>query len=201
MTIYLESNFVLELAFLQAEHEHCSALLRLSESGDIRLVLPAFSIGEPYETWVRRSKRRREIHEELTTAIRELSRSSPYVRATDHFHELTGLLIRSGEEEKRRLDETLEEILRTVEVIPIGLSIIRAAINYQRELYLSPQDSIVYASVLDHLNSESPEPGCFITTNSRDFANPDIEFELTHRNCRLLTKFADGAGYIRSQLS
>ena len=60
MIVYLESNFVLELAFLQAEHEHCSALLRLSESGEIRLVLPAFSIGEPYETWVRRSKRRRD---------------------------------------------------------------------------------------------------------------------------------------------
>ena len=37
MIVYLESNFVLELAFLQAEHEHCSALLRLSESGEIRL--------------------------------------------------------------------------------------------------------------------------------------------------------------------
>ena len=201
MIVYLESNFVLELAFLQAEHEHCSALLRLSESGEIRLVLPAFSIGEPYETWVRRSKRRRDVHEELTTAIRELSRSSPYERVTDHFHELTGILIRSGEEEKRRLDETLEDILRTVEVIPIGLSIIRAAINYQRKLTLSPQDSIVYASVLDHLNPESTEPGCFITTNSRDFANPDIETELTDHNCRLLTKFAEGVGYIRSQLS
>lgn len=88
MIVYLESNFVLELAFLQAEHEHCSALLRLSKSGEIRLVLPAFSIGEPYETWVRRSKRRRDVHEELTTAIRELSRSSPYERVTDHFHEL-----------------------------------------------------------------------------------------------------------------
>ena len=51
MIVYLESNFVLELAFLQAEHEECSAILRLAETGEIRLVLPAFSIGEPYETW------------------------------------------------------------------------------------------------------------------------------------------------------
>ncbi len=200
MIVYLESNFVLELAFLQAEHENCSALLRLSQLGKIRLVLPAFSIGEPYETWVRRSKRRREIHEDLTSAIRELSRSSPYEGASEHFHELTSILIRSGEEEKRRLDETLEKILQTVEVVPVGLSIIRAAINYQKKLYLSPQDSIVFASILDHLNTASPEPCCFITKNSKDFANPDIENELTVNNCKLLTKFADGVGYVGSQL-
>ena len=200
MIVYLESNFVLELAFLQAEHEKCSALLRLAEIGEIRLVLPAFSIGEPYETWVRRSKRRRQIHEDLTTAIRELSRSSPYEAASERFHELTSVLIRSGEEEKRRLDETLEKILQTVQVVPLGLNIIRAAISFQEKLYLSPQDSIVYASVLDHLNAESLERCCFITKNSRDFANPSIEDELTLHNCRLLTKFADGVGYVRHQL-
>lgn len=56
MIVYVESNFVLELAFLQEEHESCEELLSLSKSGDIHLVLPTFSIGEPYETWVRRSK-------------------------------------------------------------------------------------------------------------------------------------------------
>ena len=200
MIVYLESNFVLELAFLQAEHEECSALLRLAETEEIRLVLPAFGIGEPYETWVRRSKRRRQIHEDLTTAIRELSRSSPYEAASERLHELTSILIRSGEEEKSRLDESLEEILGTVEVIPIGPSIIKAAIEYQSTLDLSPQDSIVYASILDHLNAEPRKRYCFITRNSRDFANPTIKDELTSLNCRLLTKFADGVGYVRREL-
>ncbi|MDE3001190.1 MAG: hypothetical protein OXU79_19100 [Gemmatimonadota bacterium] len=200
MIVYLESNFVLELAFLQAEHDQCSALLRLAEVGRIRMVLPAFSIGEPYETWVRRTKRRRQIHEDLTTAIRELSRSSPYEAASERFHELIGILIRSGEEEKRRLDETLEGILQTVEVIPVGLNVVSAAISLQEKLNLSPQDSIVYASVLDHPNAESRERCCFITRNSRDFAHPHIEHELSSRDCLLLTKFADGVGYVRRHL-
>lgn len=200
MIVYLESNFVLELAFLQAEHAECSALLRLAEVGKISLVLPAFSIGEPYETWVRRTKRRRRIHEDLTTAIRELSRSSPYEAASKRFRELTSVLIRSGEEEKRRLDETLEGILQTVEVIPVGLNVMSAAISLQEKLNLSPQDSIVYASILDDLNAESRQRSCFITRNSRDFANPSIEDELTSHNCRLLTKFADGVGYVRRHL-
>ena len=83
MIVYVESNFVLELAFLQEEYESCLELLRLAESQDIHLVLPAFSIGEPYEVWVRRSKQRRELRDQLSTAIRELSRSRPY-QASSH---------------------------------------------------------------------------------------------------------------------
>ena len=200
MIVYVESNFVLELAFLQEEHESCLELLSLSESGDICLVLPAFSIGEPYEAWVRRSKQRRGLHERLITAIHELSRSRPYQRSSDEFQELTDLLSKSGDEEKLQLDNTLERILQTVEVIPIDLDIIRDAITFQSSPGLSPQDSIVYASILHHLTTASEEPRCFITKNSKDFANPDIENELMEYNCQLLTKFANGLGYIRSQL-
>ena len=114
MIVYAESNFVLELAFLQEEHESCLELLSLSESGDICLVLPAFSIGEPYEAWVRRSKQRRGLHEQLITAIHELSRSRPYQGSSDEFQELTNLLLRSGEEEKHRLDETLKKFYRSL---------------------------------------------------------------------------------------
>ena len=200
MIVYVESNFVLELAFLQEEHESCLELLGLSESGDICLVLPAFSIGEPYEAWVRRSKQRIRLREKLSNAIRELSRSRPYQGSFDEFQGLTNLLRRSGEEEKLRLDDILERILQTVEVVPIGSSTIRAAITSQKNLDLSPQDSIIYASILDHLTTASEELRCFITKNSKDFANPDIENELTEYNCQLLTKFANGLGYVRSKL-
>lgn len=200
MIVYVESNFVLELAFLQEEHENCLELLSLSESGDLCLVLPAFSIGEPYEAWGRRSKQRLELGRQLKTAIDELSRSRPYQGSSDEFQGLTDLLSRSEKEEKRQLDDTLQRMLQMVEVIPIGLSIIRAAITFQESRGLSPQDSIVYASILDHLATESENCSCFITKDSKDFANPDIENELTAHNCRLLTKFADGLGYVRSRL-
>ncbi len=65
MIVYVESNFVLELAFLQEEYESCLELLHLAESEAIHLVLPAFSVGEPYEVWVRRSKQRRELRDQL----------------------------------------------------------------------------------------------------------------------------------------
>jgi predicted nucleic acid-binding protein len=200
MIVYVESNFVLEVAFLQEEYESCLELLGLAESQATHLVLPAFSIGEPYEVWVRRSKQRRELRDQLSTAIRELSRSKPYQASSHEFQELTNVLLRSGEEEKRRLDEALDRILRIAEVIPIGLSTIRSAIALQRSRSLSPQDSIVYASILAHLTETPEDLRCFITKNSKDFVNPDIENDLATHTCRLLTKFGDGLGYVRSRL-
>ncbi len=197
MIVYVESNFVLELAFLQEEHESCEELIGLAESSDIRLVLPAFSIGEPYEAWVRRAKRRQELYNNLVTETQELSRSKPYQESSKELRELTNLLVQSGEEEKRRLDEALDRILNITEIIPIGLETLRAAISFQKSRSLEPQDSIVYASVLQHLKDAPSGPKCFITRNAKDFFNPDIVSELAIYDCKLFVSFSNGLRYSR----
>lgn len=199
MIVYVESNFVLELAYLQEEHGCCSELLGLAESDAIGLALPAFSIGEPYEAWVRRRKNRNRLQRELDAELRELSRSRPYEESPEEFRELASLLIKSVEEEKSRLDGALERILETVEVLPIGPSV-RKAITFQETLDLKPQDSIIFASIHHHLTTTLEKARCFITKDYKDFANPDIQNELRTYNCRFFTNFTAGLGYIRSQL-
>jgi predicted nucleic acid-binding protein len=194
MILYVESNFVLELAFWREEQSVCQELLELATSQKIKLVLPAFSIGEPYEAWVRRAKQRRVLHEKLTAEIRELARSKPY-------QQLSELLTKSGDEEKSSLDEVLDRILNVAEVCPIDLLTIRAAINLQKSHRLSPQDSIVFASVLKHLESASGEEACFVTKNSKDFAVSEVLEDLTRYGCKLITRFNDARGYIRSRIS
>jgi hypothetical protein len=195
MIVYVESNFVLELAFMQEEHESCEEIIGLAQIDNVRLVLPAFSIGEPYEAWVRRSKRRQELYNALVTETQELSRSKPYRESSKELRELTNLLVQSGEEEKRRLDEVLDRILNITEIIPIGQETIKAAISLQKSRSLKPQDSIVYASVLQHLKDAPAIPKCFITKNAKDFLNPDIENELAAYDCKLLVSFGNGLKY------
>jgi predicted nucleic acid-binding protein len=201
MRVYVESNFILELAFWQEEHESCLTLLKLAEQQQIDLVLPAFSIGEPYEVWVRRSKRRKTALDTLTTEISELSRSKPYQHAGTRFSELKELLLKSSQQKKAELDKTLEQIINTAFLVPIDLKTVKVAIGLQETHNLSPQDSIVYASVREHLaNTAGFREGCFITKNSKDFFNPKIENELATYRCRLFTKFKNGLGYIHSQI-
>jgi hypothetical protein len=75
----------------------------------------------------------------------------------------------------------------------------RLAIDYQRDRDFKPQDSIVYALVMQHLPSSPAVKKCFVTTNSKDFVYPAIQSELATYDCLLLTRFGDGLGYIRSQ--
>jgi len=72
MRLYVETNFVLELAFLREEHDACEELLALSEEGKIELFLPVFSVGETYEAWARRSRQRAELHSRLRAEILDL---------------------------------------------------------------------------------------------------------------------------------
>ena len=50
MNVYVESNFVLELAFLQEQCSSCEKILSLCEARRIQLLIPAYSLAEPYET-------------------------------------------------------------------------------------------------------------------------------------------------------
>jgi predicted nucleic acid-binding protein len=201
MIFYVESNFVLELAFWREEHAACLELLELAINQKVKLVLPAFSVGEPYEAWVRRAKQRREIHEKLTAEIRELARSKPYQQLSVEFLGITELLTKSGDEEKNSLDAILDKILNVAEVSPIDLLTIRTAINLQKSHRLSPQDSIIFASVLRHLANANGEEACFVTKNSKDFAVSEVREDLTGYGCKLITLFSDALGYIQSRIS
>ena len=197
MIVYVESNFILELAYLQEDYENCRRILALAADGKIRLILPAFALAEPFSAWVGRKRRREHLHSELTQELRELGRSQPYAGSREEFQDITKALLVSGEQEKLRLDDAIAQILEYSELIPIEADVIRGAIDIQIRNRLSPQDSIIFASILAHLlNAADDEPKCFITRNSRDFSNPDIVQELLVCGCELATNFGKGYGII-----
>ena len=49
MNVYAESNFVLEHALQQEESDSCGEIIRLASASKITLVVPAFSLAEPYQ--------------------------------------------------------------------------------------------------------------------------------------------------------
>jgi predicted nucleic acid-binding protein len=202
MIVYVESNFVLELALLQEEHKSALTILEHAESGRINLLMPAFCGGEPYERMVRRAKDRKALRERLAQEVRELSRSQPYIDVSSLSRDLASILTKSAYEEKDRLDAALARIIKAAEIIPLDGPILGNALGLQVSLGLSPQDAIVFASVSANMNSSSAsEQKVFITRDSKDLLTPDIEDILDQYNCKLLTRFSDGLGYIESMIN
>lgn len=195
MIVYIESNFVLELALLQDEHRSCDSIVSIAESQSIDLAIPAFSLVEPYEVLRRRTRERTELYTRLTLEMSQLARTETYTETVERMRDSASVLEQSGDEDKRRLDLTLGKILDCAAVIPLQGETLKEAIQFQGSLDLSPQDSVVYASVIAHLSAASPGPKCFLNRDRKDFSMPDIKEELGRYDCRLINRFDDGLSY------
>jgi predicted nucleic acid-binding protein len=196
VNVYVESNFVLQLALLQEFHANCDAIVKLCEAGRAQLVIPAFSLIEPYRTLGRHHAQRVRIKGDLDIELRQLARTSSFTERLADFESLTSLLIDSAEEESTRWESVRERLLRAAEVVPIDAEVLATA-SRQRHVYaLEPHDAIVYASVLSHLERSGGVASCFINADAKDFDDPNLVAELADRHCKLIFRFDDGLRYL-----
>lgn len=196
MNVYTETNFVLELALLQEEHSSCESIVELCESGAARLILPAYSLAEPYETLGRRHRQRKELKSRLDQELGQLGRTTTYAHRASELLDLVGLLIESAAEESRWLEATRNRLLKVAEIVPLDRSILEDSSLYQTAHDFSAQDALVYATVLRHLGTGGGEPSCFLNRNSRDFDDPDVVAELERHRCKMIPRFDAGYRYI-----
>lgn len=188
------------MAFAQEESQACESIIALAETSSIQLNIPAISVTEPYEVITRRTKSRLELSRQLGAELRQLSRSQPYSQIVERSRDIVSLLTTSTEEEKQRLDDTLTRILECSVVLPIDGTTLKSALEFHGTLNLSPQDSLVYAAVVNHLNNSPTDPKCFLNRDSKDFLIADIDSQLTSLGCRMIPEFARGLEYIQRSL-
>ena len=200
MNIYVETNFVLELVFAQEQHASCEQILALCESGQPRLIIPAYCLAEPHEKLTRQAGSRRELQRNLETELRQLARTASYTARITSIQDIASLLVRSNEEEKQRFIHYRERLLNIAEIIPLTIDILREVATYESLYDLTPQDALVYASVIVHLHQNHPPVSCFLNRNSKDFDNPDIVDELDRNDCKMIPRFDHGLGFIQARL-
>ena len=200
MNVYVESNFVLELALLQEQYPSCEEILSLCEAHRVRLIIPAYCLAEPYETLTRRRKQRKRIKKELDGELRQIARTATYADRLSGFRRLTDLLINIAEEEARRFEEVRSRVAEAAEVVTLDASVLSAGTKYQRLQGFSPQDALVYSSVLSHLERVSAPQSCFLNRNSKDFDDQNAVEHLERYNCKLLPRFDSGCAFIVNAL-
>lgn len=199
MRAYVESNFVLELAFEQDEAESCRDILSLCESGRLDLVIPAFALGEPFYALVGRAKTRKRVAEELTQQLREMARGRLAAAESVALTGVAALLVRSLDRERSGLRTALDRIAACAGISPLNRETIRRASALEQQPGMPAPDALVLASVVLDLE-ESPEASVFLSRNPKDFSNLDLESLLGSHGCRLIPSFQQGLGYIQQQL-
>ena len=199
MNVYVESNFVLELVLQQEEFDRCESILALCERGAARLILPAFAFAEPYEKLTRQALQRAQLGQTIARELRDLGRSRPYRAQSTALNDVVNFLVGSGADDRRQMATIRTRLLASAEVIAVGSDILKLAAGVEGRFGLSPQDSIVLASLQDHLSRAPHLPACFLTRDAKHFSDPDVEDALARLGCKSIIGFANGFDYLRSQ--
>jgi predicted nucleic acid-binding protein len=146
LIVYVESNFVLELALEQEQSASCAELLNLATARAIRLVIPAFSLAEPHGTLRQRALSRASLEQLVGRELQQLRRTASYSERIDEFIAMTAFLNESVAQESDKLRDTISKLLACAEVVPLDSAIVSAGLQMPHGL--RPQDAIIYASVL-----------------------------------------------------
>jgi hypothetical protein len=72
MIVYVESNFLLEIALVQEQSVGAENILALAQSKKITLIVPAFALAEPYWTLRKNGDARRKLCNEVAREIKQL---------------------------------------------------------------------------------------------------------------------------------
>jgi predicted nucleic acid-binding protein len=197
LRLFVESNFVLELALHQEQRSFCEDLLRVCTSKSADLVLPSFCIGEPLQTLARRARERGELKQRLREALVLLGRTARYEAEAARLRNVLPLLTAANDEERRQLDETLRSVLKICRLIPLDHAVVARARTLELENELAPEDAIVASSVLEDLEANSA-PSCFVTRDSSDFEVPNLMGKFGGLGCKVLFGFESALNYLRS---
>jgi predicted nucleic acid-binding protein len=200
MIVLVESNFVIELGFLQEECEDADRIVELAERHAIELVVPAYSLGEPYDMLIRRRNDRRSTLDKLRRELQTASRSRGFADLREMSEKATDAFAATATHERNGLDGVVRRLIACATVTALSKDIITNSFAAQVRYELGPQDSLVFASVDEFVRASGPGPKLFINKNHKDFLTTEIQDHFGQFECKLLPQFASAREYIEKGL-
>ncbi len=199
MRVYAESNFVLEIALEQEQHQACNELVSLAASKSIELVLPAFALLEPYQTVVRRKNEWKALHKDQLTHAQQLERTAWISADVPLLRDAADLMLRAEQEISKRFLDIRSKLLDVARFVEIDDAVLREASAMGAQLGLELPDAVMLASVLADAIAH-PSPSIFLNRNTKDFDDPDVKARLKNVPCDLVWKFDHGIARVKNAL-
>jgi hypothetical protein len=199
--VYVESNFVLELALEQEEQPAAEFILTLAEAGCLQLRVPAIAICEPFSTVSQRARNRDRAWSEMSRQIVDLSRSSAHREVVEELRPVQAAFRKVNQAEQIALHLTLERLLAVTTPITISKEVLSESYRCQRAYNLPAADAVIYASVLADLREQDYDADkVFVSRNKRDFDHQDLVRELSSFRCGYCQDFESAEVHLRGRL-
>lgn len=202
MIVYVETNFVLEIALAQEESFAAENILELAEQKKIDLVFPIFALVEPFWTVRHRGQLRRELHGSLREQVDQHRRSDLHTKFVSALDPLLGEMLEIETRETEQLELTTRRMINTGTPIDLNVAHFQRAVQYQDTHDLLLQDAVIYSGIVADLEEQPfDRKKCFVSRNSKDFGTRLIKSELEEYGCRYIATFGDAERYIRNTLA
>lgn len=198
MIVYVESNFVLEIARNQEQAAEADEILGLAEQGRVELAFPSIAVCEPFSTWGYRRTDFARIRSEVERAVRLLLPAGVTFEIVLDAGYVAQILTATS----ARLDETILRMLQTGTAIPVSSDVFQRSLDYRGLGLSKPQDAVVFASVVKDLEARNPrEAKCFVSKDAKDLDQEDLKQLLRRHQCEFKPNFAAGLAWLRAHLS
>jgi predicted nucleic acid-binding protein len=196
MIVFVEANFVLELALKQPEAAQAEEILRLAEAKKVTLVVPAFSLVEPYHKLFRDRSDRRALRSSLEAQVQQMARSADFAQLRQQSNELLAALANKSDVDALEFERTVERIRKCATIVPLTSEVIRAASSRQLN-DLAPQDALVFSSIEMFLKTSPKAKNIFANKDSKGFMVKSVTVDLGALGCTVIPNFSDALAYVK----
>ncbi len=200
MNIYCETNFILEIVFAQEQANYCKNIITLCKKNKVHIIIPAYSFAEAIYRIESQTILQENFKKNLNSQTNHFSRTSQYTQQIKNFRKLDTFLTQNKEELKSRFEKCRKDLVNNAEIIPLDDDTLKTTKSVESEYDLTFQDSIIFTSILSHLQQNNTVPSCFLNRNAKDFNTAEIKSKLALLNCKLIPSFEHGFSFISSQI-
>ena len=207
MVVYIESNFVLEMALQQEEFKATQQIMNLAHASQLEIKCPVFALIEPFWTIEKESKKRADVYNAMQTQSVHFQRSGLHQNIATLFENATQEMKKAITTEQEALNATIIVLMQSISTINITARVVEAAFKYKNDYKWGMQDAVIFASVIEDLQQQnSTELKCFVSRDIQAFGRLNayerqIKTELAGYNCQLKLSFGGALSFVQGNPS
>lgn len=201
INVYIETNFLLNIAKKQEESFYSSKILRLAKNKKIILILPIYCIPESYSALFRKHELFRKLKRRAITVLDDINRSRLHKPIYEVYKNLPTEIAVIIQREVNRLDKVITEVWKSAKILNSSSEIHKKGIVFRTTLDLQHEmDAAIFSTIENDLKTTKSSAEKIFLTADEKMLTPELIKLLSQRNCTCFHSFMKAYKFIENRI-